>query len=255
MRQSLIAMAYTLIMMVVLMTTTFIITQQTELGTDSDTSSEYPSCPAGGPCDLDDKVGRLLRVTSRLKSGKLTDAELDDELFNIMELSERPGSFYSVGYETGVEPGIVLARQDVYRFSAKLKIPLTMPGKKAYVLTDDRYRKPLLIVDLDNDKMEDVPDLPTGITSAYRSGGSEKQLVLFKHPGSSRTCNEILKDRTIREFERWNNAALIIPENLFCTDVLSSKFNLIKARLPKREVDVGGLVKTTRVIRREGSVF
>lgn len=161
-------------------------------------SSGEDTC-SGESCD---KIGKLTELTNKLRGGVLSDMELDNELFKIMEGSPRPGNYYSIGFETGMEPGIVYGRQDVYKFASKIKIPLYMPGMRDYIISDKKYRKPVLLQLLGDDRHDDIASLPTGVMSTYRAGGTDNQYLLFHHEGSKMTCRNILRDKTIREFER-----------------------------------------------------
>lgn len=82
----------------------------------------------GDDCEEEtDHTAKLMNLANRVKYGNITKLELHSELMDIMEDNDSPGSYYSMGFETGIEPGIVFARQDMYRFASKLKIPLSLP--------------------------------------------------------------------------------------------------------------------------------
>lgn len=219
--------------------------------TISTTSQDTEECH-GRQCD---RAAKFRMIANKLDRGMLSDMELDDELFRIMEESPRPGAYYSVGFETGMEPGLVYGKQTVYKFSSSLKLPMYMPGKRDYIIPDRKYRKPVLLQIIGDEKFDNIASLPTGVMSTYRSGGTDNQYLLFHHEGSKATCKDILKDKTIREFERWEKSVLIVPSNLMCAEVLGSKFDMVKGNIVKKELDVGGLAKTTYVLRAGESVF
>uniref|UniRef100_A0AAT9JF19 Capsid protein n=1 Tax=Cryptocercus pudacuoensis jingmenvirus TaxID=3133548 RepID=A0AAT9JF19_9FLAV len=187
----------------------------------------------------------------RFSMGMITAIELNDGLFKAMRRAQkRPlGTYYSIGYETGNEPGLVVAEQDIYNFKRSVKLPLSLGVYKdrTFLLSPNAEKRPVLLY-LYNE-VHTVPELLTD--EMLKVTGGPGQHVLYMHPEASKMgepkqdCTRVGSDKYIRALENREYTTLVVPGDLWCPQTLTSNHDIVYGSMEKTTIAIGGVSQAT----------
>lgn len=220
---------------------------------------------------LDSKISDCKKYTeayrvSACASGLLRDGLIDNTeyqhfLFDSMRKAKaEESSYYSCGVEWGDERSVVCGRQDIYEFdSVYAKIPLRLPyfGKHEKIMHRLKAAKPRLLYSFSD---IDAPEFTIETWKMYRPSSVGRLNHLWRSDKAKKISTLPIKNcagvenKMIKAFEDWTDGTLLAPSDLWCPDMLTSKFEIIIGSYEKKNLVIKGSAVETYVAKWEFSL-